>query len=435
MSSRVVVSMPSITKEGADTVVTADVAMPGEAPVTVWYRCPVQHVSQEQALDAFFVLALVPAMRRGATLSMPGPVSRDLLRGAETFQDIYHQWYPDLMRPVPVEAPARTHLPDLKPDRGLASCFTGGVDAFYSVLNPPEALTRLVYVHGFDIPLRARRFRKTVAKRLRTAARELDVPLLEVQTNLRELTNAHGHWPKHIHGSALASVGILLADDIDGLLIPSSGGSGFIWADNGSHQLTDRLHGTEYFSVVHHPTGVPRIAKTEAVARDKVGARHLRVCFKSREAYNCGDCYKCRRTLFDLHAVGLKRKVRSFRETPTRREVLDSVLIGPENPLHLAVATRDHIRANGGPQDMDHALTRAITAHEMEEATNRVLSVLPDLPHDPSTAATLQRLREAVTAEDRERRRRTGQARVRALARKPRSLLGRAPLRPERPTR
>ena len=426
MGAQVVVSMPSITKEGTGTRVTAVVQVPSRNPVSVWYRCPVEHISTEQALDAFFVLVLVPAMRLGATISMPGPVSRDLLRGAETFQDIYCQWYPGVMSTVPVDAAPRTEVPRLRPQRGLASCFTGGVDAFFSTLHPPRELYRLVYVHGFDIALRETKFRRMVSTRLHTAAKELDLPLLEVETNLRELTNPHAHWPKHMHGSAVASVGILLAHDIDGLLIPSSGGSELISADNGSHQITDRLHGTEYFSVIHHGTSTSRIAKTKAVAENEVGARHLRVCFKSRTDYNCGTCFKCRRTLLDLHAVGLKRKVKSFPNTPSRRELLDSVFIDPKNPLLLARASRDHIRTHGGPRDIEQALTRAINAHEVQQTTQALLPLLAESGHSLKTLAIMERLRYALTAQHRRRRRETHRARLRLLAGSPGTLAGRA---------
>lgn len=372
-------------------------------------------VSLDQAVDAFFVLALVPAMRLGATLVMPAPVSRDLLRGAETFQDIYQQWYPGLVTPATVDVTARAKTSPMPPGRGLASCFTGGVDAFFFALHPPRELTRLVYVHGFDVPLRAKRFRRVVSKRLRVAARDLGIPLLEVETNLRELTDPHTRWPKQMHGSALASVGILLAADIDGLLIPSSGGSEFIWADNGSHQLTDRLQGTEYFSVIHHGTGTSRIAKTETVARSRVGARHLRVCFRSREAYNCGNCFKCRRTLLDLHAVRLEHRVKSFEVTPSRRELVNSIFIDPKNPLLLARASRDHIREHGGPRDIERAFTRAIDAHAIEQAADVVLPLLENDGENSEALGTLKQLRSALNEHHRTQRRQVLRGRVRRV--------------------
>ncbi|CAA9358553.1 MAG: hypothetical protein AVDCRST_MAG72-2018 [uncultured Nocardioidaceae bacterium] len=405
MGEQVVVSMPTIDRQGQHSLVSADVEMPGHPPVHVWYRCPVEEVSPAQAVDAFFVLALVPAMRRNARLLMPAAVSRDLLRGAETFQDLFVQWFPGEMSHVVVEAPVRSDAPELPVGRGLACCFTGGVDSFYSTLRPPEPLSRLLFVHGFDIPLRATGFRSKVSRRLRTAARQLDIPLLEVETNLRELTDPHGHWPLHIHGSALASVGILLADQIGGLLIPSHAGSKLITNPHGSHQLTDRLHGTEYFSVDHHGSGVHRMAKSKAVVEHPVGARHLRVCFKTRRALNCGTCFKCRRTLLDLHALRLRGKVKTFGETPGRQELMQTILIDDRNPLVLAEDTRDYIRATGGPRDIERAFTRAIDIHALDTATDSLLAVLPRVDgDDPHARATLERLATQFAARGAKRR-------------------------------
>jgi hypothetical protein len=401
MGAQVMVSMPTIRRDGAQTVVTADVEVSGSPPVTVWYRCPVEQVGQEQALDAFFVLALVPAMSRSATLMMPGPVSRDLLRQAETFQDIFGQWFPGVMTPVPVVAPVRSEPPTLPEGRGRACCFTAGVDSFYSVINAPEPLTYLVYVHGFDIPLRAVRYRRRISRRLNAASGQLGIPLLEVETNLRELTDPHGHWPKHVHGSAIASVGLLLADRIGELVIASSQGAvpHSIYRPHGSHHITDRLHGSEYLSVVNHAAGVSRITKTKAVAEHPVAARQLRVCFKSRTAYNCGACLKCRRTLLDLYALRLRRNVRTFDQPPTRKELLDNVAAGLRNRPASTQNTFDYVRANGGPPDIERALKRAIDAYALEQQTESLLTHLASAdPDNPAVQATVTALVAALPA-------------------------------------
>jgi hypothetical protein len=400
MGAQVTVVPPEISTEGGRTTVSAEISVTGSTPTRIWYRCPVDNVTQEQAVDAFFVLALVPAMGLGAKLTMPGPVSRDLLRGAETFQDVFQQWYPGDMQPVEVEADARAEAdaPAMPAERGLLSCFTGGVDAFYSALHPPRPLSGLLFVHGFDIPLRDRDFRAVVARRLRRAATGLGVPLVEVRTNLRRFTNGRAKWPAHMHGSALASVGILLAQRFDAMLVPSSVGSDQIWAANGSHQVTDRLHGTEYFSVVHHASSVSRIAKTEAVVRHPVGARQLRVCFKSRSDYNCGTCFKCRRTLLDLHAVKLRKRARSFPESPSRAELLDTILIDERNPVRLAQASLEHIRTHGGPADIERAFAQAIRGYELEQLTDRIRKVADGTPVSAVELSELQRAVDDVRA-------------------------------------
>ena len=104
----------------------------------------------------------------------------------------------------------------------MACFFTGGVDSFYSVLTEIERLDAVIFVHGFDIALADEARRERVAASLRQAAGELDLELIEAETNIKDLTWPGCKWGFHAHGAALASVALLAGDRFREVLIPAT---------------------------------------------------------------------------------------------------------------------------------------------------------------------------------------------------------------------
>lgn len=308
---------------------------------------------------------LLPAMKVGVPIALPGPVSRDLVTAAETFQEL------NLVR---------HGGPDLPPDRGSFAFFTARVDAFYSALCPLMPLTHLMYVHGFDIPLYQETFRETVGVKIREAAEALDLPLLQVETNLRDLTNPVVNWARHLHGSGLSSVGLLLGNDVDTLMIPSSYPPATKIGDGwGSHPTTDRLHRTAYLSVRHDAGDVaPRTDKTAHLTDFPVALEYVRVCYKSRELYKCGHCHKCRRTLIDLELEGAREKVGSFEEVASLDDLLTAVRDYDKGSLTFSRGTRNRA-ARMGAMQVEQALTTAINRYENKQLITQPKERMPQL--------------------------------------------------------
>jgi hypothetical protein len=136
--------------------------------------------------------------------------------------------------------------------------------------------------------------------------------LIEVETNARELLDPYGNWGTHTHGSALASVAHALSGVVRKAYIPSSfdRGERFAW---GSHPLLDPLWSSEALEVVHDDTTVTRFHKTATIAGSNVALAHLRVCWENRDnAYNCGRCEKCVRTMLTLRLAGALDRCPTF---------------------------------------------------------------------------------------------------------------------------
>lgn len=266
----------------------------------IWFRASRDH-SLEPSGDMELAMALPVAMATDGVLELDRPVSDELVGGLRMVQDILLSWYPELRR-VTVTSPSG-RVPRPRSRRGTLACFTGGVDSFYSVRSLAGELDGLLFVHGFDVPLDAGSLRHTVSRHLQEAATEMSVPLIEVETNLRELLDPYVDWGQIGHGPAIVAVASGLRRECSRLVIPSSHSYRdlFPW---GSHPLLDPLWSSRALRVEHRGAEATRVDKIRSIALSPMVARHLRVCWQPGTDYNCGSCEKCVRTMVTLDLVG-----------------------------------------------------------------------------------------------------------------------------------
>ena len=82
----------------------------------------------------------------------------------------------------------------------------------------------------------------------------------------------------------------------------------------GSHPLLDPLWSTEHLQIVHDGCEATRIEKVRKIAQHEVALKKLRVCWENKEnAYNCGVCEKCIRTMISLYAIGALDNCTAFK--------------------------------------------------------------------------------------------------------------------------
>lgn len=248
---------------------------------------------------AYLAATLIPAMRAGENLKVEGTVSPKLLATAPAIQGILSKWFPRT-RGVEVDA---TPDPETK-SSGAACFFSGGVDSFYSTLRHLDEIDALVFVHGFDIQPRHVGLRRRISASLRAAAEALDKPLIEVETNVRSFSDEFALWSEEYHGSALASVALMLSPQFGRFYIPASFPPRYS-APWGSHKDVDPLWGSEAVEIVHDGAEASRVDKARFIGDSEVAMRFLRVCWENRNGnYNCGRCEKCVRTMVNLSVVG-----------------------------------------------------------------------------------------------------------------------------------
>jgi hypothetical protein len=264
----------------------------------LWYKLSGGRLTDHA--DVFLSSCLYLAMRLRLPLHIEGDLSPELIRSAGIIQQIAEKWYCTFST-IPLTNTPETSNRICGHDVGCF--FSGGVDSFYSLLKHSDHISKIIFVHGFDIPLSNYELRKIVSKELNEVSKEIGKELIEVETNLREISDQYIDWI-HYFGSGLASVAQLLSSMFKRIYIPSSETYAHL-EPCGSHPLLDPLWSTQHLEIIHDGCEATRIEKVRKIAQYEIALKKLRVCWENKEnAYNCGVCEKCIRTMISLSAIG-----------------------------------------------------------------------------------------------------------------------------------
>ena len=304
--------------------------------------------------DPFLAAALLPAMVLGAPLHIAGSVSPRILQSVSQVQEIMSTWYKELHTIPIVALPG----PPAEAQAGDIACFySGGVDSSYSILKNQAELSHLIFVHGFDIRLSDTHFRQKVAAALQEAAGEWHKPLIEVETNVRDLLDVYTDWDSHAHGAAMASVALALSPQFSRVYF----GSTFAYDSLmplGLHPLLDPLWSTEHMEIVHDGCEASRWQKLEHIMGSPTVRRHLRSCWQHPDgAYNCGHCRGCLRILAFLLMMGLEGQCATFNYGLDLNELAHMPLVGPR----ASIITEDLLRF-GESRNAEPAVLAALRA-------------------------------------------------------------------------
>lgn len=304
------------------------------------------------APEAFGAAFLVPAMHAGRALRLQAPAcdgwTDNLTPLTKAFAGLWYEGAPPpLVTPI---IRAATHA------TATALCFSGGVDAFYTLLCAGLPVDRLVYAIGYDVKLRERQRADAVARLVGDVAATLGIRRTIIATNLRRHPlHKAAPWLRTF-GGALAAVGHLLSNEV-GRLLMSSDGLGHTHPEIGSRPDTDPLHGSRHLSIDHVAGGVTRLEKIRAIAAEPLVQRHLRVCWKNvGQSLNCGRCEKCVRTMVQLDACGALGRFAGFSHGRGLLAAIDGM------------STVDHILVPFYEASLSHGLSGPVAA-----ATRRLL--------------------------------------------------------------
>jgi hypothetical protein len=322
--------------------------------------------------DIWLPAALIIAMRRGERLVLADPISDDRRASLDAIQDLFVSWYPERMKRVAVHAPpsdaprgikrlSRRVNEHRRPPRDEASCFTGGIDSFYSRMTN-NGVDAIVYAFGLDIPLEEKAACKRVDTTLRDIAAESGDRYIWLRTNLRELLRWRTLWGHESHGAVLASLGTVLAPAISTLRIPAThtNEADIAW---GSHPELDPLWSTSTLRIVHDGGDASRAVKTARLAGEPLAQRHLRVCYEQFETTNCGECMKCLRTMATLQLLGRLEAFETF-ERPLDIDLLRSMSLRTPNDAFQIRDVLGLAEAVPGHEDLKDALASLLAAHE-----------------------------------------------------------------------
>ncbi|QYJ16522.1 hypothetical protein Rxycam_02355 [Rubrobacter xylanophilus DSM 9941] len=256
-------------------------------------------------LDFLVPGLLLPAMRHGEQLSIPGGVSPRLLEATAQIQDVFNIWE-SVFRKVGIRAERLGTAPANRPAEGVACVFGGGIDSFHTLMRHREEITHLLYLHPQGEDPRAR---ERALRRVREVAKATGKALIEVDTNFRQLSREHRIPWKYAHGPWIASAALLFQHVVGKVFVAGSTTSNY---DNlrpqGTHPILDPLWSTERTSFYHDGCEVRRVRKAAEISGFAPAMKWLQVCDRTGGAGNCGGCEKCLRSMLNLQAAGaLKR--------------------------------------------------------------------------------------------------------------------------------
>jgi hypothetical protein len=319
LAGRVVTVGPArVASEGATTRISADVG-----------GAEVYFESSDVALEGppeVFASALLPAVtQRRWKLRMNEPLDLEWLAGAQEILDTWAGWWqtPAALEDV-LEAKSRPRSED-PPAGRVGLCFSGGLDAFHTLLCSGREIDDLVLAHGFDIRIDDDRRFAAADGSLRAVAAEMGARPIVIRTNLRRRRPFKGAGWGRTHGGALAALGHACSGELGEIVISSAytRASGNDW---GSTWDTDPCWSSSRLRVTHFGDAFTRDQKMRAVIHHPLVREHIRVCWENRAAVgNCGECEKCVRTMVHVTVLGEDVRRWPFAGTGTLEERLDRV--------------------------------------------------------------------------------------------------------------
>jgi hypothetical protein len=163
-----------------------------------------------------------------------------------------------------------------------------------------------VFVRGLNVEFDTGDKVDRVAAKLEKMLSSINMALVPIGTNLRQVSDQDNWWDAHV--AVAASCLMVLAGGYSAGMISSSYPYQALKLPWGSNPITDNLLSSDTFPIILDGPGFTRPQKVRELANWKEGLQYLHVCDKSEHRVrerNCGQCSKCKRTILDFRSVGL----------------------------------------------------------------------------------------------------------------------------------
>lgn len=283
----------------------------GKARRSLWYGVSENHKDHLPAdCDHLVIGSVFMLMQTGLNAHVHGQVSPSLLRNLTEFQAA---WVATDKNLISVDITADQEV-EASPDparNGALVAFSGGVDSCFTAyrhargvgLRFPYELAGAVMAQGFDIPLEDPSAFRRAVDRSRRMVSSLDLELMAVETNFRDIVN---DW-SHSHGTAIASCLALFGGGFRTGLI----GQTYTYPElrhiaEGVNALTDPMLSSDAFKIVPDGAAFERADKIRPLGNWDEFLQDLRVCWEGpKKDRNCCVCEKCIRNILTFRALGL----------------------------------------------------------------------------------------------------------------------------------
>lgn len=326
------------------------------------------HLSMMDNGAPYLISQLMHAMRFGGQLHVAAALDRELVKNLENFMRRWLLWYPELFRWVQIVP--QSWLDDSRCEgkrEGAISCFSGGVDSFYSYVKLTDdlgvRLRSLMFMQGFDIDLTMSDFYEETSQLYENLLRSEGVRLRKVLTNAKDSARKFQlNWGKVGHGIYLAAALHLLGHDHELACIPSSHAPDSPIYPWGSNPITDPMFTSSTLSVVHHDYAIARYGKILALTAREECLDAVRVCWRITDhQLNCGFCPKCMATLIALEVAKPDSWRKAFPHVKNLDEVWEALKKSSLNRFQIEqLEVARHHAAFSGHLDLAEKIACAI---------------------------------------------------------------------------
>lgn len=308
----------------------------------LWFES--RDITPEATAEAIACLGLAASCFKKQRVRIEEPVCPALAGNLRELEKTWHDWWKTTTGRF--RTAIRTgSVPSPSPAPGNGCFLSLGADSFHSVIRNPEINT-VIYVGGFDVPLADEKRLAIIENHFRTAAAELGKRAIFLRSNLR-VHPVMGKLPwEKAHGAALAAAAHVLHREIGRASISSSFPI-HLFKPWGTSWKTDHLWSSSTLRLEHTGHDLTRFQKIAEIAGDPTVQAHLHVCWEHRnDAYNCGQCEKCRRTMIGLTSLG---RLQDFRTLPGEEQLIQALRTAEPLVPHIWPTYRSFIE-NGLPE-------------------------------------------------------------------------------------
>jgi len=335
--------------------------------------------------NAFMVGTAIAAMWNCENrLAIEGSVDPQLRTRLTIAMRLLTSWHKSPLRPVDIMAPAAARaLPDI-PRSTTALFLSGGVDSLSALYwntsqyqkGDPRRVSVAFFVHGLDVGDPNKPNRLDVwslgIQTLSALCQELEVELVTVKVNLRNLAASwrlYGSWQ---HASLLASIAHAASSRIYRCIIAPDYSVEYIPHPHGSHPWLNSYFGADFLEII---TGdmeqFSRLGKVRFLSTQPGVLDALRVCWDAGaipQGYlNCGRCLKCVRTMLAFMACGQLATTKAFPFNDVTAEMMRATPIRTPAELELYLELLSPLEAMGR-KDLTEIIKRKMWLFQTEHA-------------------------------------------------------------------
>ncbi len=310
----------------------------------LWFES--SDIRLKPAAEGFVSAMLVPALRQGTDMVIESALDRQwFLNIHRVIKEFRKSW--KKYRWISITTTQGMNIAVNKGTKTALS-FSGGVDSFYSLLCCGHRIDYLVFIHGFDIPLRDAGQFQAYLPALKVIAEKTAAQLIVIRTNIRELESFRSVSWIRSYGSVMAGISHFIPQ-IGKFIVSAS----YFYKDKSvvdSRLKTDPLFSSSSVDIIHEGAFAWRSQKIRSLIDEPLVRKYLRVCWEHKNEFmNCCQCEKCIRTMLSLQQSG---KLDYFETFPLKNNLLDYIKGLPALGKHLiCIYNRSFVYKGGlGPE-------------------------------------------------------------------------------------